>query len=109
MVGRSRISEFIPYECTHILVLLYLAGGEIACARGCRVRSGGLQAGTFHWAGAIEAFVCLCAMGLLYVAFYRMRSIDLDFRSHQSACMGLHGFYGQARATDVEVAARGDL
>ena len=74
-----------------------------------RVRSGGLQAGTFHWAGAIEAFVCLCAMGLLYVAFYRMRSIDLDFRSHQSACMGLHGFYGQARATDVEVAARGDL
>ena len=74
-----------------------------------RVRSGGLQAGTFHWAGAIEAFVCLCAMGLLYVAFYRMRSIDLDFRSHQSACMGLHGFYGQARAADVEVAARGDL
>ena len=74
-----------------------------------RVRSGGLQAGTFHWAGAIEAFVCLCAMGLLYVAFYRMRSIDLDFRSHQSACMGLHGFYGQARATDVEVAARGVL
>jgi len=48
-------------------------------------------------------------MGLLYVAFYRMRSIDLDFRSHQSACMGLHGFYGQARAADVEVATRGDL
>ena len=45
--------------------------------------------------------------GLLYVAFYRMRSIDLDFRSHQFACMGLDGFYGQARATDVEVAARG--
>ena len=39
--------------------------------------------------------------GLLYVAFYRMRSIDLDFRSHQFACMGLDGFYGQARATDV--------